>query len=173
MSFNKFLSKLNLIYFQIAWYWTAVLAQNNQSIYTIPLFVIGWAITIWAAKPSMKDIVASLLLCIMGFIFDFTLHKLGVINFPNSDTYTVFGIPFWLCAIWILFSSVLNSYVEMFKTSRFTGAAIMAVFAPLSYLVAYQMKLISFEIATGIIIYAAFWFIFYLISHKVLNLNKY
>jgi Protein of unknown function (DUF2878) len=167
---SKYFSKINLIYFQVAWYFTALFAQLNQSIFSLPLAIGGWFVTIYFTRASRRQVITSLCLAALGMVFELVLIKFGLVSFPINDAYQFFGLPLWLISIWLLFSSVLPTYIQIFQKSKPLGALVMAFFAPLSYIVAMKMGIMTFEVIPTAIIYGAFWFCYFLLSTKLIYL---
>lgn len=158
----RYKSQALLIFFQVSWYLTAelILAEKDSLSFILPAI----SLTLWFClfNPHFVQVLKVLTLGIIGLAWDFLLYKLNIITFPSE-------FPMGMISIWLLFVSVLSIYVEMFFKRKYFGALITGLFAPLSYLAAEKLEVLSIPSKFSIFYLFIFWFFYFLLSHYLLS----
>ncbi len=94
-----------------------------------------------ADRPS--DELQLLGLCVViGLVFDSLLVSSGWVRYPSGMLFS--GIaPYWILAMWALFSTTINYSMGWLKSSLVLASVMGAVFGPLSYLAGQRLGAIE------------------------------
>lgn len=151
-----------LIFFQVAWYLTAQLMLMKKDILSFAFPIISLSLWFYLFKPHLKQVITVFTLGIIGLAWDLLLFRFNILVFAD-------GFPLGMISVWLFFCSVLNIYTEMFFTRKYLGAILTGIFAPLSYLAAEKLQVLTIPNKTAILYLIIFWFIYFLLSHHLLS----
>jgi hypothetical protein len=160
----RYKSQVLLIFFQVSWYLTAQLIIIKKDLWSFIFPLISICLWLYFYKPGKEQSIKIFILGFLGLTWDFMLFKFDILKFPD-------GFPLGMISIWLLFSSVLDIYVRMFSTKKYAGALATGIFAPLSYLAAEKLTVLSIASKQAILYLFIFWFIYFLLSHYLLSLK--
>lgn len=124
---------INFAAFQLGWFSCVLGAANGLP--WLGLLVASLIVALHvrtAGQPS--DELRLLTLCVViGLVFDSLLVSSGWVQYPEGTLFP--GIaPYWILAMWALFSTTLNHSMGWLKSSLVLASLLGAVFGPLSYL---------------------------------------
>jgi hypothetical protein len=111
----------------------------------------------WSANRS-RELYYILLVGLLGMGVDSLKKATGFITYA-SDIPIEWLAPFWITAMWVLFSTTFNSSLAWLQ-GRYSLAAILgAIFGPLSYVAGERLAGITFNynLPFTILILAAVW----------------
>ena len=124
---------LNFVAFQAGWFACVLGAANGMP--WLGLLVVGLIVTLHIRSADQPGHELQLLaLCVgSGLVFDSLLVSSGWVIYPSGMMFS--GIaPYWILAMWALFSTTLNLSMGWLKRSLVLASVMGAVFGPLSYL---------------------------------------
>lgn len=124
---------INFAAFQAGWFSCVLSAANGQpwlGLLTVCLVVVlHFRI---ADQPSLE--LRLLALCVaIGLVFDSLLVSSGWVRYPSGMVFSGLA-PYWILAMWALFSTTINYSMGWLKRSLILASVMGAVFGPLSYL---------------------------------------
>lgn len=135
---------INAVGFQCCWA-ACVIGGNAWAIVIVPLFFM-WHWT--QLKPNEIKLIA--IVTLFGVLYDSTLLKLGLFNFPE---YTGFIIPLWLIFLWATFAATLLHSMAWLLTKPWLATLLGAIAAPWSYYAGSLLK--SIELTSPVLIIIA------------------
>jgi hypothetical protein len=148
---------INFAAFQAGWFSCVLSAANGQpwlGFLTVCL-VVALHFRI-ADEPSLE--LRLLALCVaIGLVFDSLLVSSGWVRYPSGML--VSGIaPYWILAMWALFSTTINYSMGWLKRSLILAALMGAVFGPLSYLAGERLGAIDLvDLRSSMVALAVIW----------------
>lgn len=133
---------LNFVAFQTGWFACVLSASNGMP--WLGLLVVGLIVALHvrsADHPSHE--LQLLFLCLgLGLVFDSLLVSSGWVTYPSGMMFH--GIaPYWILAMWALFSTTLNLSMDWLKGSLLLASVMGAVIGPLSYLAGQRLGAIE------------------------------
>lgn len=152
----------NFIFFQVGWWSTAVLVDNQLVVGALCVqgILLSLHIMFGAHEGEWAFILS---VGALGFLLDFSYQTLG--GFEVYPDLVQGFMPLWLIGIWFLFASTLEHSLKWMFTRPVIAALLGAVFGPLTYYIAgEQFGLLKFSepLAVSLGIYAMVWGIFML-----------
>lgn len=133
---------INFAAFQLGWFSCVLSASNGLP--WLGLLVVCLIVTLHvrtAEQPSHELHLLALCLA-MGLVFDSLLVTSGWVRYPSGML--VSGLaPYWILAMWALFSTTLNYSMSWLKSSLVLASVMGAVFGPLSYLAGQRLGAIE------------------------------
>jgi len=133
---------LNYLAFQVGWFACVLSAAHHRPLLgllvTLLLLVLHLALT--------RDLLAEaklLLACaVIGTVFDSLLLWSGWVSYPSGEWIPGLA-PYWIVAMWLLFSATLNLSMAWMK-GRWVLAAVLGLSGgPLSYLAGQELNAIN------------------------------
>lgn len=123
---------INVVGFQAGW-WACVGSAGGA--FEIPSLVFALALVIahlwWSSSPAAELQLAAVGL-LMGIVVDSLLQYFSVISFYGWALGPL--CPFWLWALWVMFSLTLNTSLAFLKAMPWWVSALAGcIFGPLSY----------------------------------------
>lgn len=137
-------SLVNYVTFQIGWFACVLSAAGGRPVLGLGVAVLVLGLHLSLAKQIVPEIKMILACAAIGSIFDSLLLATGWVSYPNGEWIPGLA-PFWIVAMWFLFSSTLNLSLAWLK-----GRALLAAFmgflgGPLSYIAGQNLKAIRLE----------------------------
>ena len=147
----------NFAAFQVGWFSCVLGAANGMP--WLGLLVVAVIVTlhIKMAVQPVYELQLLVLSVIMGLVFDSLLVTSGWVQYPNGMMFS--GIaPYWILALWALFSTTLNISMAWLKKSLLLASVMGAVFGPLSYLAGQRLGAIELvDFSSSMIALAIIW----------------
>lgn len=163
--------------------------KNNDIIFTVILFYIGWFGSVFLAKTAfsiasllfpvlligflfvkknlnVKAVFFASLVSILGIVFDFALVHFGFISVSGES---LFLIPAWLISIWLLYAFSMLKLGPRLSPPIWIAVLLGMIMGPLSYKSGEAFQVLTFSNSTTFYIYAAFWAVMFPL---VLTLSK-
>lgn len=98
-----------------------------------------------------------MLAVVSGLVFDSLLVSAGLVRYPSGMLFTGMA-PYWILAMWALFSTTLNVSMAWLKSSLVLASVMGAVFGPLSYLAGQRLGAIELlDTGASMIALAVIW----------------
>ena len=148
---------INFIAFQAGWFACVLGAANDLPwLGTLLVCLIVAGHIKMADRPRVE--LQLLLLCVMlGLVFDSFLVSSGWVLYPSGML--ISGVaPYWILAMWALFSITLNFSMAWLKSSLVFASAMGAVFGPLSYIAGQRLGAIELiDYRSSLIALAVIW----------------
>ena len=117
---------LNALLLQIGW-WLCVAGGNRIAAVTAGVILLVHALV---NRCELSEWLCIVLCASLGVLLDGALHAFGILQFATPS---VFGVPFWLVAVWLIFATTLNHSLRWLQTHRYWAIWLGASTAPLSY----------------------------------------
>lgn len=155
---------MNLI-FQISWYWIARLIIEKNDSWSFLISALAIIMWMFLFKPDFQIILQIFGLVVIGLVWDYFLYKIDILKFDGN-------FPLGMIAIWILFGSVMEVYVNLFKSKMYFGSFMTSIFAGFSYLVAEKMGVLKIANSSSIFLILIFWFFYFIFCMNVLTNSK-
>jgi hypothetical protein len=149
---------LTFIIFQAGWIITIVYQDSSAAVVCLLLALLNFALT---TENRSKIFFAGIVIASIGFSNDLLLAHNGVISFYEHD---LFGMPFWLASLWLLFASTFHGCLAWLASSKLLVLAILgAVGGAISYGVAASFAAFSYNLPAvpEFLLHAANWFILF------------
>ena len=139
----------NAIWFQSTWF-SAVLGQNELLKLTSTLLLLHFILT----KKWSEEIRHACIIGGIGICIDATLSFFGVFHFDNNVL-----IPFWMCGLWIAFSTTLTRSLSFLNARPISAMILGAIVVPLNYGVGERVGAVEFglEIPQTLLILSLIW----------------
>ena len=148
---------INFIIFQVGWF-SCVMSAAYGSPWIGLVIVCGIVFAhLMSAQHPSHEIQLLALAVVLGLIFDSLLVSSGWLRYPSGMV--VPGIaPYWILAMWALFSTTLNLSMGWLKSSLLLASVMGAVFGPLSYLAGQRLGAIELvNFGSSMIALAVIW----------------
>ena len=147
----------NFAAFQVGWFSCVLSAANGMP--WLGLLVVSVIVTlhIRMAVQPVYEVQLLVLSVVMGLVFDSLLVSSGWVKYPSGMVLS--GIaPYWILAMWALFSTTLNISMAWLKKSLLLASVMGAVFGPLSYLAGQRLGAIELvDFISSMIALAIIW----------------
>jgi hypothetical protein len=148
---------INFIAFQAGWFSCVLSAANG--IPWLGLLLVGLIVVLHIrAADQPRHELQLLAWCLgLGLVFDSLLVSSGWVSYPSGML--VPGIaPYWILAMWALFSITLNLSMGWLKSNLALASVMGAVFGPLSYLAGQRLGAIELvDPRSSLIALAVIW----------------
>ena len=148
---------INFFAFQAGWFSCVLGAANGLPWLGVLVVCLIVALHIRSADRPAHEIQLLVLSVILGLVFDSLLVSSGWVRYPSGMM--VPGIaPYWILAMWALFSTTLNLSMAWLKNSLVLATVMGAVFGPLSYLAGQRLGAIELvDSRSSMIMLAIIW----------------
>lgn len=129
---------INFLLFQFGWF-ACVLGGANGMPWLGPIAVVAIVLfhLLQAARPK-SELKLILLAVLLGTTWDSLLVINGLLNY-SSGMLLSFVAPYWIIAMWALFSTTLNVSLNWMKGRMVLSALFGAIGGPLAYFAGYKM----------------------------------
>jgi len=133
---------INFAAFQAGWFSCVLSASNGLPLLGLLVVCLIVTLHIRTAEQPSHELWLLTLCVVMGLVFDSLLVSSGWVSYPSGML--VSGVaPYWILAMWALFSITLNYSMGWLKSSLVLASVMGAVFGPLSYLAGQRLGAIE------------------------------
>jgi hypothetical protein len=133
---------INFAAFQAGWFSCVLSAANGLPWLGLLVVCLIVALHLRTADHPSHELQLLALCMVMGLVFDSLLVGSGWVRYPSGMLFS--GIaPYWILAMWALFSTTLNHSMGWLKNSLVLAFVMGAVFGPLSYLAGQRLGAIE------------------------------
>lgn len=148
---------VNFIVFQVGWFSCVLSAANGYPWVGLMVVSLIVALHIHAAKQRTHEFQLLALAVVLGLVFDSLLVSTGWVRYPSGML--IAGIaPYWILAMWALFSITLNLSMGWLKNSLILASVMGAIFGPLSYLAGARLgAIILVDAVSSMVLLAIVW----------------
>lgn len=154
---------LTMALFYLAWFGSALVANSSFSTFSLIFPGLLMSYLYFAGQLRPKETLYAFAIAIFGFAADTILINLGLITMVNNINQFA---PIWLMSIWLSFAFSVIVFSKYLKLSQQIAALLGLFIGPLSYKSGEYLKVMEFQSAWTILVYAIFWaFYFPLILH--------
>jgi len=148
---------INFATFQAGWFSCVLSASNGLPWLGLLVVSLIVALHLRTADHPSHELQLLVLCVVMGLVFDSLLVSSGWVRYPSGMLFS--GIaPYWILAMWALFSTTLNYSMGWLKSSLLLASVMGAVFGPLSYLAGQRLgaiELVNFR--SSMVALAVIW----------------
>jgi cation transport ATPase len=139
---------LNVIGFNLSWF--GLILIGNEF---IPLALVFLCSHFYQVKQKKCELKLVFTVAILGIFVDFLLVYNGLYSFNNQV------LPVWLMVLWACFAATITTSLSFLKSSILFQISAGALLAPISYLAAANLSVITFNYSTLIVFItlAFFW----------------
>jgi len=124
MLFNaKHYPVVNGLAFQLSWP-MCVLGGSTVAVFTTTAFLL---FHLGVIRERQKELIFLLCAGAIGFVFDLTLLKIGLLQSAAAIQ------PLWMFCLWLLFATTVGYAMQWFQRHLLASAVFAGIFAPLSY----------------------------------------
>lgn len=120
---------LNFAFFQCVWTAAVVGAGGYDTHYFLIAALIVLVVHISRTPTARNDFMTGVLALCIGYLTDLLWVVFDVLSYPRDQL-----VPYWIGALWFALGASLNHSFSMFKDWGWKGAAIVGLFAPVTYL---------------------------------------
>jgi hypothetical protein len=148
---------VNFIVFQIGWFTCVLSAANGYPWAGLMVVSLIVALHLRSAEHRAHEIQLLALAVVLGLVFDSLLVSSGWVRYPIGMFMP--GIaPYWILAMWALFSITLNLSMGWLKNSLVLASVMGAIFGPLSYLAGARLgAIVLVDAVSSMILLAIIW----------------
>ena len=148
---------VNFIAFQLGWFACVLSAANGRPWLGVLAVAVIAVSHIRMAEHRVHEAQLLVLAMVLGLVFDSLLVSSGWVRYPSGMLFA--GIaPYWIVAMWALFSTTLNVSMSWLKGSLVLASVMGAVFGPLSYLAGQRLGAIELvDPLSSMILLAIIW----------------
>ena len=137
----------NIVVFQVGWFATVLGAANGLPWIGPAAALAAVALHLrFAARPGV-ELRLVLTALGLGLVADSLLLATGWISYPNG-LWLPGVAPYWIAALWVLFSCTLNVSMRWLKGRYWLAALFGAVGGPMSYLAGARLGAMTFVDST-------------------------
>ncbi|MCW8926697.1 MAG: DUF2878 domain-containing protein [Xanthomonadales bacterium] len=148
---------INFAAFQAGWFTCVLGAANGMPWLGLLAVSLVVALHVRTAGQPANELRLLALCVIIGLVFDSLLVASGWVRYPNGMLLSGMA-PYWILAMWALFSTTLNYSMGWLKSSLPLASVMGAVFGPLSYLAGQRLGAIELlEPLYGLLALAFIW----------------
>ena len=148
---------INFFAFQLGWFSCVLGAANGLPWLGVLVVCLIVALHIRSADQPAHELWLLALSMILGLVFDSLLVSTGWVSYPSGMLVAGFA-PYWILAMWALFSTTLNLSMGWLKSSLVLASVMGAVFGPLSYLAGQRLGAIELvDFRSSMIMLAVIW----------------
>ena len=147
----------NFVAFQVGWFACVLTAANGYPWVGLMVVSLIVALHIRSAEHRTHELQLLALAMVLGLVFDSLLVNSGWVSYPSGML--IPGVaPYWILAMWALFSTTLNLSMGWLKSSLALAAVMGAVFGPLSYLAGARLgAIVLIDSFSSMILLAIIW----------------
>ena len=148
---------INFLLFQAGWF-ACVLGGANNMPWLGPVVVAGIIVYhLGQSQRPSSEVKLILLAVVLGTLWDSLLVTMGWLNY-SSGMLMAYLAPYWIIAMWALFSTTLNVSLKWMKGRMFLAAVFGAVGGPLAYFAGYKLGAVAVpDIAVAMIALGIGW----------------
>ena len=148
---------INFIAFQAGWFSCVLSAAYGSPWMGLVVVCVIVVSHLMSADEPVHEMQLVALAVALGLIFDSLLVSSGWVRYPSGMVLP--GIaPYWILAMWALFSITLNLSMGWLKSNRLLASFMGAVFGPLSYLAGQRLGAIELvNFSASMIALAVIW----------------
>lgn len=148
---------INFVAFQVGWFSCVLGAANGLPWLGVLVVCLIVALHIRSSDQPVHELGLLVLSILLGLVFDSLLVSTGWVRYPSGMI--VPGIaPYWILAMWALFSTTLNLSMGWLKSSLVLASVMGAVFGPLSYMAGQRLGAIEWvDFRSSMIMLAIIW----------------
>jgi len=148
---------INFFAFQVGWFSCVLGAANGLPWLGVLIVCLIVALHIRASEQPVHDLQLLALSMTLGLVFDSLLVSSGWVNYPSGMMIPGLA-PYWILAMWALFSITLNLSMGWLKNSLVLASVMGAVFGPLSYIAGQRLGAIELiDFRSSMIMLAIIW----------------
>ena len=148
---------INFVAFQIGWFSCVISAAKGSPWVGLLVVILAVGLHLRTTERLRDELRLLVLAVVMGLGFDSLLVAFGWVRYPSGML--ISGIaPYWILAMWALFSTTLNVSMGWLKNKLLLASVMGAVFGPLSYLAGQRLGAIELiDFRTSMTALAVIW----------------
>jgi len=148
---------INFIVFQVGWFACVLSAANGLPWLGLLVVCLVVAQHIRSADQPYHEAQLLVLAVVLGLVFDSLLVSSGWVRYPSGML--VPGVaPYWILAMWALFSTTLNLSMGWLKNSLVLASVMGAIFGPLSYVAGQRLgAIVLVDFVSSMVMLAIIW----------------
>ena len=148
---------INFVAFQLGWFSCVLSAAKGLPWLGLIVVCLVVALHIGSSEKPRNEWQLLMLAVFTGLVFDSLLVSGGLVRYPSWMLFTGMA-PYWILAMWALFSTTLNLSMGWLKSSLALAAVMGAVFGPLSYLAGARLgAIVLIDSFSSMILLAIIW----------------
>lgn len=150
---NKNRVVINVIGFQILWWWCVLCGQQGADLLAITVVLLVCAAHLhWVEKWS--DALPILTITLFGCALDQAMFHFHHVGFPHQDSEANW-IPLWIAGLWLAFACTLNVSMRWLQGRWWLALILGAIFGPLAYLGAEKLDAVQLKQGNTTLIFLA------------------
>jgi len=165
----------NFILFQIGWL-SCVMGGASSSYHWFGVAVVTAIVAVHLARSYTisNEIMLIVIATLLGTSWDSALMGAGLLAFNNGVVFDAI-IPFWMVAMWALFSTTLNVSMQWMKNRYLLAAIFGAIGGPVAYYAGHRLGAVEFsQVSTSLLVVGAGWAVMMpLLMHLSTRFNGY
>jgi len=148
---------VNFVVFQVGWFACVLGAANGLPWLGLLVVCFIVALHVRSADQPLHEMQLMVLAMVLGLVFDSLLVSSGWVRYPSGML--IPGVaPYWILAMWALFSTTLNLSMGWLKSSLVLASVMGSVFGPLSYLAGARLgAIVLVDFRSSMIVLAIIW----------------
>ena len=120
---------INFVLFQCVWL-GAVVGVGGYGLHVLLVLALGALVIHLAFMPGLQaNLLTGVLALCVGTMIDLVWVMMDILAYPRDQL-----VPYWIGVLWFSLGASLNYSFAVFKDLAWKGAAIVGVFAPVTYL---------------------------------------
>lgn len=148
---------INFVAFQLGWFSCVLSAAKGLPWLGLIVVCLVVALHIGSSEKPRNEWQLLALAVFCGLVFDSLLVSGGLVRYPSGMLFAGMA-PYWILAMWALFSTTINVSMAWLKSSLILASVMGAVFGPLSYLAGQRLGAIELlDTRMSMIALAAIW----------------
>lgn len=148
---------INFVAFQLGWFSCVLSAAKGLPWLGLIVVCLVVALHIRTSEKPRNEWQLLVLAVVSGLVFDSLLVSGGLVRYPSGMLFSGMA-PYWILAMWALFSTTLNVSMAWLKNSVALASVMGAVFGPLSYLAGQRLGAIELlDTRASLIALAVIW----------------
>lgn len=148
---------INFVAFQLGWFASVLSAAKGLPWLGLIVVCLVVALHFRLSDKPRHEWQLLVLAVISGLVFDSLLVSGGLVRYPSGMLFSGMA-PYWILAMWALFSTTLNVSMAWLKNSLALASVMGAVFGPLSYLAGQRLGAIELiDTRASMIALAVIW----------------
>ena len=162
---------VNFVLFQIGWFSAVIGGATNRPWLGVLVIVAVVLIHLYRTFNIRAEATLIIIIAIMGGSLDSVFVYLNWISYPSGHIHESLT-AYWIIAMWMSFSTTLNSSMAWLKKSHILAVIFGFFGGPLTYYGGYKLKAIEFQNFDAAMIGLAFGWaaiipLLFLLSNKV------
>ncbi|MDB3856074.1 DUF2878 domain-containing protein [Halieaceae bacterium] len=153
---------VNALLIEVGWYVCVVLGNVAALFYLACALVVHFSYV----SRSFGEVRFVLLVAILGISVDTLLMHLGVFQWPDQAIL----IPFWLIALWVLFSMSFNHCLKWLRQKPWLALVLGMLFGPANYIAG--IKLTGAVMPMGFLTTTAILMVVWMLLLPALSANR-